>query len=236
MIIAKQPKRGFSGLCDLVLFEQQPAREKTNQEKMNLRSKIWQKDNPKRVREIKAKYHKSENGKKVTALYNATYQRDRLTRNKKNYTHPESKKISDSKYAKSVNGRISHHKAARKWEQSPKGKISLHNYNTSEKGRVKNFNYKKKYYDGAKKLVSQGLEICACCGNMNKFWLQFDHIVPVGETGKKRQDRYTIAKKIVMGIESATDYQLLCGNCNFAKDDLVRCPIDHSLDGGEIHG
>jgi len=36
MIITKQPKRGFSGFCDLVPSEQQPAGEKTTQENLNL--------------------------------------------------------------------------------------------------------------------------------------------------------------------------------------------------------
>ena len=36
MIITKQPKRHFSGFCDLVPSEQQPAREKQSQENLNL--------------------------------------------------------------------------------------------------------------------------------------------------------------------------------------------------------
>ena len=36
MIIAKQPKVGFSGFCDLVPPDQQAKQEKTSQEKMTL--------------------------------------------------------------------------------------------------------------------------------------------------------------------------------------------------------
>ena len=36
MIIAKQPKMGFSGFCDLVPSEEQPIGEKQSQENLNL--------------------------------------------------------------------------------------------------------------------------------------------------------------------------------------------------------
>jgi len=60
-------------------------------------------------------------------------------------------------------------------------------------------------------------------------WLQIDHIVPQRKS-KSRDDVAKLARQVVQGKRSDSEYQLLCANCNFAKRDLKACPIDHSLD------
>ena len=79
----------------------------------------------------------------------------------------------------------------------------------------------------AKEIISKGKYICACCGNRNKDWLQIDHIKPLN--GK----RIALSKEsrlIVQGIIKANNHQLLCTNCNYAKKNLKKCPINHNLD------
>ena len=71
---------------------------------------------------------------------------------------------------------------------------------------------------------------CACCGNKNFKWLQIDHIIPQRSRTKGKENLTKLRREIVQGKRSSDEYQLLCANCNFAKKDLKKCPIDHSID------
>jgi hypothetical protein len=81
----------------------------------------------------------------------------------------------------------------------------------------------------AKIIIAKGNLACICCGNKNVDWLQIDHIIPV-KGKRKGSHTSTIARKIISEELSSDEFQLLCANCNFAKKDLEKCPIDHSLD------
>lgn len=88
-----------------------------------------------------------------------------------------------------------------------------------------------RFIEPALNIISQGNLMCACCGNKNSKWLQIDHIVPLKR--KRRggfNERAKLTREIVQHKISPKDYQLLCANCNFAKNTLDKCPIDHSLD------
>lgn len=70
--------------------------------------------------------------------------------------------------------------------------------------------------------------VCVCCGNKNSKWLQVDHIIPV--KGEKRLALDDLSRRIILGSLFPKEFQILCANCNFAKKDLEKCPIDHTLD------
>ncbi len=80
----------------------------------------------------------------------------------------------------------------------------------------------------AKEIVARGNYICVCCGNKNMEWLQIDHIKPINggkRLGLAKESRLIVSEKL-----DIKNYQLLCSNCNFAKKNLKKCPINHSLD------
>jgi len=86
-----------------------------------------------------------------------------------------------------------------------------------------------RFVNEAKIRISRGNLACICCGNKNFEWLQIDHIMPV--KGKRNGNQLsTITRQIIQGKISIDRFQLLCAVCNYAKKDLQKCPIDHSLD------
>jgi len=78
-------------------------------------------------------------------------------------------------------------------------------------------------------IISKNNIICICCGNRNAKWLQIDHKKYL-KKGEKRLKPAQISRKIVTNKINPYDFQLLCGSCNRAKDNLDKCPINHSLD------
>ena len=78
-------------------------------------------------------------------------------------------------------------------------------------------------------LKAYGIAFSTLEKNKNVDWLQIDHIIPV-KGKRKGSHTSTIARKIISEELSSDEFQLLCANCNFAKKDLEKCPIDHSLD------
>ncbi len=102
--------------------------------------------------------------------------------------------------------------------------------NTSTAYRVRSKKLYSRSVKGAKIIIGRGKRECACCGNKNFKWLQIDHIIPQRRRSKGRDDGEKLARQIVQGKRSGSEFQLLCANCNFAKKDLKSCPIDHSRD------
>jgi len=86
-----------------------------------------------------------------------------------------------------------------------------------------------RFVKDAKRIISKGSLSCACCGNKNVDWLQIDHIIPV-KGKRKGKSSSTLTRQIIQGEIPIDGFQLLCANCNYAKSDLEKCPIDHSLD------
>ena len=213
MIITKQPKRGFRGFCDLVPPEEQPAREKTTQENLNLRKKRWKLENPEKVK-LSIKNWQKKHPERMKEADNRYYQ-----------NHKVERQLATREYRKKNPERVK--LATMRWTKNNPDKVA--------KWRTA---YRERWYNAAKILISKGLQVCACCGNSNKIWLQIDHVIPPTKDEKwkngrsKRTDTRTMARQIALGKLPASDYQLLCANCNFAKDDLKKCPIDHSLDKG----
>ena len=116
-----------------------------------------------------------------------------------------------------------------KYRASPQGKTKMKEYYTSDKVKIKKNDDYSKFSKEAKIIVARGNLSCACCGNKNFKWLQIDHIVPQRRS-KNNETISSLARHIVQGNRSNSEFQLLCANCNFAKRDHKACPIDHSLD------
>ena len=80
------------------------------------------------------------------------------------------------------------------------------------------------YLNARAKLKTEGYrslgDVCACCGFDDKRFLTMDHILPVGGL-RRRSDTWAEAKR--SGWDTA-QFQILCGNCNFAKSDNGSCP------------
>jgi len=106
-------------------------------------------------------------------------------------------------------------------------KICRKKYTSNNRGR---FRETSRFMPPAKIIISQGNLVCVCCGNKNKQWLQVDHIIPVRRKRGDRNTTETECRKIVLGLLSPFNYQLMCASCNFAKKDNEKCPIDHTLD------
>jgi len=117
-----------------------------------------------------------------------------------------------------------------KYRSTPQGKAKMKEYYTSDKVKTKKRGVRSKVVQEAKIIIARGKRECVCCGNKNFQWLQIDHIIPQRRRSKGRDDGEKLARQIVQGKRSGSEFQLLCANCNFAKKDLKACPIDHSLD------
>jgi len=112
----------------------------------------------------------------------------------------------------------------------PENMASEKKRNSSAKYRIRAKKLYSRSVKGAKIIIGRGKRECACCGNKNFKWLQIDHIIPQRKRSTGGDDNTQLARQIVKGARSPSDYQLLCANCNFAKKDLKACPIDHSSD------
>ena len=102
------------------------------------------------------------------------------------------------------------------------------------KGNRSRFVSSYRFVNDAKIKIGRGNLACVCCGNKNFQWLHIDHIVPIktviSKRSRKGESTQQISREIMQGKRADSEYQLLCANCNFAKRDKEKCPIDHSLD------
>lgn len=117
----------------------------------------------------------------------------------------------------------------KRYRASPQGKSKMREYYTSPNVKTRKNDDYSKFSKEAKIIVARGKLECACCGNKNFKWLQIDHIIPQRRS-TKNETISSLARHIVQGKRSDSEFQLLCANCNFAKRDLKTCPINHSLD------
>ena len=63
---------------------------------------------------------------------------------------------------------------------------------------------------------------CACCGETNLAFLCIDHIRG-GASQNRQQNLYTEMREAVLNPDHDT-YQVLCANCNMAKERAEGCP------------
>jgi len=158
--------------------------------------------------EVKAR-RKTPEGKATMKKYNASPERKAKMRER--YTRPETKAT------------------IQKYRSTTQGKAKMKEYFTSPKVKTKKRDSYSGFTKNAKIIIARGKKECACCGNKNFKWLQIDHIIPQRKS-KSRDDVTKLARQVVQGKRSDSEFQLLCANCNFAKRDLKACPIDHSKD------
>jgi len=73
---------------------------------------------------------------------------------------------------------------------------------------------------------------CAHCGNDDYRVLEFDHIVPLAETGEKRERGNQIAGIILAEPAPHPRFQLLCANCHKIKtySDLYGFDVEAKVD------
>lgn len=77
------------------------------------------------------------------------------------------------------------------------------------------------------KIRKEGIEKyggkCACCGEVRYEFLTFDHIVPCGKRGREQQGGKYLPAWLKAG-GYPTGFQILCWNCNTAKQFHGLCP------------
>jgi NAD-dependent SIR2 family protein deacetylase len=68
---------------------------------------------------------------------------------------------------------------------------------------------------------------CVCCGETELPFLVIDHVHGQGVALRKRHDAYTETRRIWKLVEAGTaalEVQVLCANCNMAKERKGGCP------------
>jgi len=187
--------------------EERKAKKNAIQKKYRARPEIKAKYNEKNKERMK-KYNKKPEVIATRKKYNASP--ERKAKMKKRYAKPETKAT------------------IQKYRASPQGKAKMKERYTSSKVKTKKRESNHTFSRNAKIIIGRGKRECACCGNKNFKWLQIDHIIP--QRTRSRENTTKLRREIVQRKRLASEFQLLCANCNFAKKDLKACPIDHSLD------
>jgi len=65
---------------------------------------------------------------------------------------------------------------------------------------------------------------CNCCGEDNYAFLCIDHVIPIHQSGNKRHTNQVLFLKSIIDSGFPPDYQILCYNCNSAKQVYGICP------------
>lgn len=98
-------------------------------------------------------------------------------------------------------------------------KANKKTYNTSDEFRSKRRKYKREY---RQKIINKLGGKCACCGESQFEFLQFDHI---NNDGADHRREVGSAGVSVSRVAANLDrFQVLCCNCNFAKGAWGVCP------------
>ncbi len=192
-------------------YQERKARKKVSNKKYNAspKGKISRKKAKPKNKERMKEYNKKPEVITRRKKYNASS--ERKAQMKERWEKPETKAT------------------IQKYRSTSQGKAKMKEYYTSPKVKTKKRDSYSRFTKNAKIIIARGKRECACCGNKNFKWLQIDHIVPQRKS-KSRDDVAKLARQVVQGKRSDSEYQLLCANCNFAKRDLKACPIDHSFD------
>ncbi len=191
-------------------YQERKARKKVSNKKYNAspKGKISRKKAKPKNKERMKEYNKKPEVITRRKKYNASS--ERKAKMKERWEKPETKAT------------------IQKYRSTPQGKAKMKEYRTSPKVKTKKRDSYSRFTKSAKIIIARGERECACCGNKNFKWLQIDHIVP--PRSKSRENVTKLARQVVQGKRSDSEYQIFCSNCNFSKKDLKDCPIDHSLD------
>jgi len=65
---------------------------------------------------------------------------------------------------------------------------------------------------------------CACCGETETAFLVIDHINGDGSAERRILSNYQFAKRLATQPVDRSKYQVLCANCNHAKERPGGCP------------
>jgi len=177
--------------------------------------------------EYKAKrkaYKQSEKGKATIKATREKYAQSEHGKTKiKGYASSEKRKLYFKEYYSSGNG-----------------KVSLKKFHLSEKGHPARRLKVLQYY--SKRLSNSDIPCCRCCGlNSHVKFLDLDHIqgryemdsIPeLVELGYKSTKKGTVLHNWILNNNYLSDlqteyFQILCKNCNGAKRDYGKCPMEN---------
>jgi hypothetical protein len=112
--------------------------------------------------------------------------------------------------------------------------------NTSPEERKKDYERLKKFRDAQKDVVLTHYgKKCACCGETHEAFLTIDHINGGGSRHRREFRLYPSYKlyRWLISNRFPSGFQLLCFNCNIAKEHLGYCSHEkerNKADGGEM--
>lgn len=112
----------------------------------------------------------------------------------------------------------------RKYRSIPKNRINR-NVGSRKKRKSNKILVLTEY---SKKISNSDHPVCACCGeDFHEIFLSIDHIIPLAKTRSRILRGNDLYPKLIK--QNFPDgYQVLCHNCNHAKDDLGECPHQRS--------
>ena len=95
----------------------------------------------------------------------------------------------------------------------------------------------KEYADNLKDKIflHYGGYVCACCKEIEKAFLQIDHIDGGGNEHRRQISKYPTGRNFYRWLKKngfPDGYQVLCANCNWGKRLLGICP--HKLNGTNV--
>lgn len=97
--------------------------------------------------------------------------------------------------------------------------------NLKKNTKEKREHYHRDYQRAARlKVIEHYGGICACCGESNHCFLAIDHIKGNGNKHRKQIGTNNIAIWIIKNNFPEDMFQILCHNCNMAKQFYGKCP------------
>lgn len=114
--------------------------------------------------------------------------------------------------------------AQRRYYESPKGKAQRANWYAANAERLSI-----QRAANVERIRGEAIDkyggVCTCCGESEKAFLCFDHVDGGGRAERSTRKTHGVGwYRELVSMPQRTDLQVLCANCNLAKERASGCP------------